>query len=53
MTGNDRVVARIAELKEAAADSTVMSKREVLQGLTVLARSNMQDYMRHPRGHQG
>jgi phage terminase small subunit len=45
LTRNDKVAARIAELKEAAADATIMDRRETLQGLTMLARSNMQDYI--------
>jgi len=42
---NPKIAARIAELKEAAADATVMDRRETLQGLTLLARSNMLDYV--------
>ena len=45
LTRNDKVAARIAELKEAAADAAIMDRRETLQGLTLLARSNMLDYV--------
>lgn len=45
LTGNDKVAARIAELKGEAAGDAVMTAKEVLEGLSVLARSNMQDYV--------
>lgn len=40
-----KVAARIAELKEQAADRTILTARQVLQGLSVLASSNMQDFV--------
>lgn len=46
LLGIAKVAARVAELKEAAADRTVMTAREVLQELTRLAGANMLDYMR-------
>ncbi len=38
--------ARVAETHEQAAQGKVMSAQEVLEGLSELARANMQDYMR-------
>jgi phage terminase small subunit len=45
LTRNHKVAKRIAELKAEAADGAVMGAREVLERLTVLGRSNMQDYV--------
>jgi phage terminase small subunit len=43
---NDEFVARIAETHELAAQDAVMTANEVLQELTIIARANMQDFMR-------
>jgi phage terminase small subunit len=43
---NRDFAARLDELKAAAAEGAVVTRREVLEGLSVLARSNMLDYMR-------
>jgi phage terminase small subunit len=40
---NDKVSARIAELKGKAAEGAVLSRRQVLEGLSRLASANMQD----------
>jgi phage terminase small subunit len=42
---NAKFVERIAELAERAADGAVMSQREVLELLTIIARANMADYV--------
>lgn len=42
---NVEFAARLAELGQQAAQGAVMTATEVLEGLTVLARSNMQDYV--------
>lgn len=43
---NAKVAARVAELKEAAADDTVMSAREVLEELSKVGRANVADHLR-------
>ena len=43
---NDKVAARIAELKAKAAEGAVATAREVLELLTKIGRANIQDYMR-------
>jgi phage terminase small subunit len=42
---NAEFAARVAELKAAAAEGVVLTAREVLEGLSLLAQSNMQDYV--------
>ena len=43
---NDKVAARLAELKGKAAEGAVATRREVLEQLTKIGLANMQDYMR-------
>ena len=43
---NDEFAARIAETHEQAAQGAVMTANEVLEALSVIARANMQDFMR-------
>jgi phage terminase small subunit len=45
MMKNEEFSARVAELAEQAAQGVVMSQREVLELLTIIARANMQDYV--------
>jgi hypothetical protein len=45
MMKNDEFSARVAELAEEAAQGVVMTQREVLELLTIIARANMQDYV--------